>query len=40
MEFTGHYVHADEYDMVIQQKGEAAANEAWKCIDETQFQVT
>jgi NAD(P)-dependent dehydrogenase (short-subunit alcohol dehydrogenase family) len=40
MGFTGHYVHADEYDMVIQQKGEAAANEAWKCIDETQFQVT
>ncbi|KAL3923125.1 MAG: hypothetical protein SGILL_001836 [Bacillariaceae sp.] len=37
--YTGHYVHADEYDIVVEKKGKAAASEAWKRIDEEPFSV-
>ena len=39
IEFSGHYVHADEFDMVVEKKGIAAASEAWKRIDEEPFSV-
>ncbi|KAL3923234.1 MAG: hypothetical protein SGILL_001768, partial [Bacillariaceae sp.] len=39
MEYTGHYVHVDEYDALIKEKDTEAANEAWKQIDERPFVV-
>ncbi|KAG7367562.1 3-oxoacyl-ACP reductase [Nitzschia inconspicua] len=39
MGYTGHYVHADEFDAVVREKGEAAASQAWKAIDELPFHI-
>jgi len=39
MDYTGHYIHVDEYDQVIREKGIGEAYLAWKPIDEDQFRV-
>jgi NAD(P)-dependent dehydrogenase (short-subunit alcohol dehydrogenase family) len=37
MEYTGHYIHVDEYDRVVNEKGIEKAHLAWKAIDEHPF---
>mmetsp|Transcript_14325 Transcript_14325/g.35973 ORF Transcript_14325/g.35973 Transcript_14325/m.35973 type:complete len:407 (+) Transcript_14325:61-1281(+) len=39
MEYTGHYIHVDEYDKVVSEKGVENGHQAWKAIDEDPFQV-
>ena len=39
MDYTGHYIHVDEYDKVVNEKGVENAHLAWKAIDEDPFQV-
>jgi len=39
MKYTGHYIHVDEYDQVVNEKGVEMAHLAWKKIDEDQFRV-
>jgi NAD(P)-dependent dehydrogenase (short-subunit alcohol dehydrogenase family) len=39
MEYTGHYIHVDEYDQVVNEKGVEKAHLAWKAIDEDPFRV-
>ena len=39
MEYTGHYIHVDEYDKVVNEKGVKNGLLAWKAIDEDPFQV-
>jgi len=39
MDYTGHYIHVDEYDQVVHEKGIENAHYAWKKIDEDQFRV-
>jgi len=39
MDYTGHYIHVDEYDQVVREKGVGEAHLAWKPIDEGQFHV-
>jgi short-subunit dehydrogenase len=39
MDYTGHYIHNDEYDQVINEKGTDNAYLAWKSIDEKKFQI-
>eukprot|EP00531_Pseudo-nitzschia_arenysensis_P012246 CAMPEP_0116133516 /NCGR_PEP_ID=MMETSP0329-20121206/10149_1 /TAXON_ID=697910 /ORGANISM="Pseudo-nitzschia arenysensis, Strain B593" /LENGTH=395 /DNA_ID=CAMNT_0003628155 /DNA_START=103 /DNA_END=1290 /DNA_ORIENTATION=- len=39
MDYTGHYIHVDEYDKVVSEKGVENGHLAWKAIDEDPFQV-
>mmetsp|Transcript_58250 Transcript_58250/g.66023 ORF Transcript_58250/g.66023 Transcript_58250/m.66023 type:complete len:372 (+) Transcript_58250:1-1116(+) len=39
MDYTGHYIHIDEYEKVIHEKGIANAYLAWKSIDEKKFEI-
>ena len=39
MEYTGHYIHVDEYDQVVNEKGIEKAHLAFKPIDEDPFRV-
>lgn len=39
MDFTGHYIHVDEYDQVVREEGVGGAHLAWKPIDEVPFRV-
>lgn len=39
MKYTGHYIHVDEYDQVIREKGVNEAYLAWKSIDEVTFRL-
>ena len=39
MDYTGHYIHVDEYDKVVNEKGVENGHLAWKAIDEDPFQV-
>jgi len=39
IEFTGHYIHVDEFDMVVGKHGLSAATQAWKPIDEAPFSI-
>ncbi len=39
MDYTGHYIHVDEYDKVVAEKGIENGHLAWKAIDEDPFQV-
>lgn len=39
MDYTGHYIHVDEYDQVIREKGVKEAHLAWKPIDEDPFRI-
>ena len=39
MKYTGHYIHVDEYDQVVNEKGVEKAHFAWKAIDEDPFRV-
>jgi len=38
-QYTGHYIHVDEYDQVIREKGIGEAHLAWKPVDEVPFRV-